>query len=61
MRIADELTGSVGRLDVLVNNAAIHYDSWQRVAGADLGIVGRGARHQRARRLAERDCLPAPC
>ncbi len=26
-----------GRLDVLVNNAAIHYDTWQNAAGADLG------------------------
>ncbi|MEJ2855886.1 MULTISPECIES: SDR family NAD(P)-dependent oxidoreductase [unclassified Saccharothrix] len=28
-----------GRLDVLVNNAAIHYDSWQRASSADLGVV----------------------
>nr|BFE49433.1 SDR family NAD(P)-dependent oxidoreductase [Saccharothrix mutabilis subsp. capreolus] len=28
-----------GRLDVLVNNAAVHYDSWQRAAGADLAVV----------------------
>ena len=28
-----------GRLDVLVNNAAILYDSWQRAATADLGTV----------------------
>jgi len=28
-----------GRLDVLVNNAAIHYDTWQRGASADLRIV----------------------
>jgi NAD(P)-dependent dehydrogenase (short-subunit alcohol dehydrogenase family) len=28
-----------GRLDVLVNNAAIHYDTWQRGAEADLAIV----------------------
>jgi NAD(P)-dependent dehydrogenase (short-subunit alcohol dehydrogenase family) len=27
------------RLDVLVNNAAIHYDTWQRAVDADLGIV----------------------
>ena len=27
------------RLDVLVNNAAIHYDTWQQAAGADLGVV----------------------
>ncbi len=26
-------------LDVLVNNAAIHFDTWQRVSGADLGVV----------------------
>jgi NAD(P)-dependent dehydrogenase (short-subunit alcohol dehydrogenase family) len=28
-----------GRLDVLVNNAAIHYDTWQRALGADLDVV----------------------
>jgi NAD(P)-dependent dehydrogenase (short-subunit alcohol dehydrogenase family) len=28
-----------GRLDVLVNNAAVLYDSWQRAADADLGTV----------------------
>ncbi len=38
--VADELTDSFGRLDVLVNNAAIHYDTWQRAAGADLDVVG---------------------
>lgn len=27
------------RLDVLVNNAAIHYDTWQRAADADLDVV----------------------
>ncbi|MEV0235745.1 SDR family oxidoreductase [Nonomuraea sp. NPDC050786] len=27
------------RVDVLVNNAAIHYDTWQRATGADLGVV----------------------
>jgi NAD(P)-dependent dehydrogenase (short-subunit alcohol dehydrogenase family) len=28
-----------GRLDVLVNNAAIHYDTWQRGVDADLRVV----------------------
>lgn len=28
-----------GRLDVLVNNAAIHYDTWQSAVDADLGVV----------------------
>ncbi len=37
--IAAELHTSFGRLDVLVNNAAIHYDTWQRPASADLRIV----------------------
>jgi NAD(P)-dependent dehydrogenase (short-subunit alcohol dehydrogenase family) len=37
--IAAELDDGHGRLDVLVNNAAIHYDTWQQAAGADLGIV----------------------
>jgi NAD(P)-dependent dehydrogenase (short-subunit alcohol dehydrogenase family) len=30
---------SFGKLDVLVNNAAILYDSWQRAVGADLRVV----------------------
>ena len=29
----------LGRLDVLVNNAAVHYDAWQRASGADLRVV----------------------
>jgi NAD(P)-dependent dehydrogenase (short-subunit alcohol dehydrogenase family) len=28
-----------GKVDVLVNNAAVHYDSGQRAADADLGVV----------------------
>jgi NAD(P)-dependent dehydrogenase (short-subunit alcohol dehydrogenase family) len=28
-----------GRCDALVNNAAIHYDTWQRAESADLGVV----------------------
>ncbi len=37
--LAWELADRYGRLDVLVNNAAIHYDTWQRASAADLGIV----------------------
>ncbi|MGH9211317.1 MAG: SDR family oxidoreductase [Acidimicrobiales bacterium] len=37
--VADELRRDLGRLDVLVNNAAIHYDTWQTAARADLTIV----------------------
>ncbi|NUP49983.1 MAG: SDR family NAD(P)-dependent oxidoreductase [Catenulispora sp.] len=32
-----------GHLDVLINNAAIHYDTWQRVTGADLTVVREAA------------------
>lgn len=28
-----------GKLDVLINNAAIHYDAWQRAANGDLAVV----------------------
>jgi len=30
---------SIGRLDVLVNNAGILYDTWQHAANADLAVV----------------------
>jgi NAD(P)-dependent dehydrogenase (short-subunit alcohol dehydrogenase family) len=32
-----------GKLDVLVNNAAISYDTWQQAAGADLAVVREAA------------------
>jgi len=38
-RLAAELADRFGRVDVLVNNAAIHYDTEQTAAAADLGIV----------------------
>jgi NAD(P)-dependent dehydrogenase (short-subunit alcohol dehydrogenase family) len=38
-RLADELAGRFGRVDVLINNAAIHYDTWQTAADADLRVV----------------------
>jgi NAD(P)-dependent dehydrogenase (short-subunit alcohol dehydrogenase family) len=37
--LAGELDGEFGRLDVLVNNAAILYDTWQRGTDADLDVV----------------------
>jgi NAD(P)-dependent dehydrogenase (short-subunit alcohol dehydrogenase family) len=33
------LREAVDELDVLVNNAAVHYDTWQRVLDADLDVV----------------------
>jgi NAD(P)-dependent dehydrogenase (short-subunit alcohol dehydrogenase family) len=38
-RLASELANEFGRLDVLVNNAAILYDTWQQAATADLNLV----------------------
>jgi NAD(P)-dependent dehydrogenase (short-subunit alcohol dehydrogenase family) len=38
-QVATDLEGLYGRLDVLVNNAAIHYDTWQRASTADLRVV----------------------
>ena len=38
-RAARHVTNTHGRLDVLVNNAAIHYDTGQRGVDADLRIV----------------------
>jgi NAD(P)-dependent dehydrogenase (short-subunit alcohol dehydrogenase family) len=36
---AAEVEDRYGRVDVLVNNAAIHWDTWQGAANADLGVV----------------------
>lgn len=33
------MTDQFGRLDILVNNAAINYDTWQNTAEADLNLV----------------------
>ncbi|WP_217369553.1 SDR family oxidoreductase [Nonomuraea antri] len=38
-RLAEDLREEFGRVDVLVNNAAIHYDTWQRASNADLDVV----------------------
>ena len=38
-QVAADLDRRYGRLDVLVNNAAIHYDTWQQASAADLQIV----------------------
>jgi NAD(P)-dependent dehydrogenase (short-subunit alcohol dehydrogenase family) len=40
-RLAAELDSELGRLDVLVNNAGILYDTWQRGVDADLEVVHR--------------------
>jgi NAD(P)-dependent dehydrogenase (short-subunit alcohol dehydrogenase family) len=37
--VAARLSAEHGRLDALVNNAAIHYDSWQSAVDADLTTV----------------------
>jgi NAD(P)-dependent dehydrogenase (short-subunit alcohol dehydrogenase family) len=38
-RLADEVEAELGRADVVVNNAAILYDTWARGVDADLGEV----------------------
>jgi NAD(P)-dependent dehydrogenase (short-subunit alcohol dehydrogenase family) len=38
-RMASRVGAELGQVDVLINNAAIHYDTWQRAAGADLDVV----------------------
>ncbi len=38
-RLAAEVEADFGHLDVLVNNAGILYDTWQRAIGADLGVI----------------------
>ncbi|MDF2710021.1 SDR family oxidoreductase [Nonomuraea muscovyensis] len=42
-RLAQEIGDRYGRLDVLVNNAAITYDTWQRAVTADLDVVREAA------------------
>ena len=37
--LAEDVAGTEGRVDVLVNNAAVHYDTWQTSATADLAVV----------------------
>lgn len=40
-RLTRDVADEPGRLDVLVNNAAILYDTWQRAVDADLDVVRR--------------------
>jgi NAD(P)-dependent dehydrogenase (short-subunit alcohol dehydrogenase family) len=37
--LAARVGEQLGQVDVLVNNAAVHYDTWQNAANADLGVV----------------------
>jgi NAD(P)-dependent dehydrogenase (short-subunit alcohol dehydrogenase family) len=37
--LARQLAADPGQLDVLVNNAAIHYDSWENASTADLDVA----------------------
>jgi NAD(P)-dependent dehydrogenase (short-subunit alcohol dehydrogenase family) len=43
VRVAKEVGERYGRLDALVNNAAITYDTWQRAVTADLDVVREAA------------------
>jgi NAD(P)-dependent dehydrogenase (short-subunit alcohol dehydrogenase family) len=38
-RTHDEISREHGKLDVLVNNAAIHYDTWQTASRSDMNAV----------------------
>ena len=38
-RVATALADRYGKVDVLVNNAAVLYDTWQSASAADLGVV----------------------
>jgi NAD(P)-dependent dehydrogenase (short-subunit alcohol dehydrogenase family) len=37
--LAEDVAGTEGRVDVLVNNAAVHYDTWQTGVTVDLAVV----------------------
>jgi len=37
--LSEQLSQQFGRIDVLVNNAAIHYDTWQNAYNADMNTV----------------------
>ena len=37
--LGDWIADQYGSLDIVVNNAAVHYDDWQRATDADLGVV----------------------
>jgi NAD(P)-dependent dehydrogenase (short-subunit alcohol dehydrogenase family) len=43
-RIADQVENQFGRIDVLVNNAAILYDTWENAADADFDTVNQALR-----------------
>jgi NAD(P)-dependent dehydrogenase (short-subunit alcohol dehydrogenase family) len=40
-KIAHQIEQQFGRLDILVNNAAILYDTWQKAVDADLDVVNQ--------------------
>ena len=40
-RITHQIEQEFGQLDVLVNNAAILYDTWQNAVDADLDVINR--------------------
>ncbi len=40
-RIALQIEQQFGRLDILVNNGAILYDTWQKAVDADLEVVNQ--------------------
>jgi NAD(P)-dependent dehydrogenase (short-subunit alcohol dehydrogenase family) len=40
-KIAHRIEQQFGRLDILINNAAILYDTWQKAVDADLDVVNQ--------------------